>query len=85
MAPDLETVFLLSAPEHAHVSSTLVRQIADDPAERAIVESINRVAHALRMRTVAEYVSTPQMLETLRELGVDYALGSLIGEPTPID
>lgn len=26
--PELETVFLLPAPEHAHVSSTLVRQIA---------------------------------------------------------
>jgi len=28
LAPWLETVLLLSAPEHAHVSSTLVRQIA---------------------------------------------------------
>jgi pantetheine-phosphate adenylyltransferase len=28
LAPWLDTVFLLSAPEHAHVSSTLVRQIA---------------------------------------------------------
>ena len=28
MAPELETVLLLSSPEHAHVSSTLVRQIA---------------------------------------------------------
>jgi pantetheine-phosphate adenylyltransferase len=28
LAPELETVFLLPAPAHAHVSSTLVRQIA---------------------------------------------------------
>lgn len=28
MVPEVETVLLLSAPEHAHVSSTLVRQIA---------------------------------------------------------
>lgn len=28
MAPELDTVMLLSSPEHAHVSSTLVRQIA---------------------------------------------------------
>ena len=28
LAPDIETVFLLPAPELAHVSSTLVRQIA---------------------------------------------------------
>ena len=28
MAPEVETVLLLSAPEHGHISSTLVRQIA---------------------------------------------------------
>ncbi len=28
MLPEVETVLLLSAPEHAHISSTLVRQIA---------------------------------------------------------
>ena len=28
MAPDLETVLLLASPEHSHISSTLVRQIA---------------------------------------------------------
>lgn len=28
MAPDVETVLLVPAPEHAHISSTLVRQIA---------------------------------------------------------
>jgi len=28
MAPDLDTVVLLAAPDHAHVSSTLVRQVA---------------------------------------------------------
>lgn len=29
LAPDVETVFLTSAPEHAHISSTLVRQVAE--------------------------------------------------------
>jgi pantetheine-phosphate adenylyltransferase len=28
LAPDVETVLLVPAPEHAHISSTLVRQIA---------------------------------------------------------
>ncbi|MCA9001111.1 MAG: pantetheine-phosphate adenylyltransferase [Planctomycetes bacterium] len=28
MAPEIETVLLISAPEHSHISSTLVRQIA---------------------------------------------------------
>ncbi len=29
MRPEVETVLLISAPEHAHISSTLVRQIAN--------------------------------------------------------
>jgi pantetheine-phosphate adenylyltransferase len=29
MAPEIETVFLAASPEHAHISSTLVRQIAE--------------------------------------------------------
>jgi pantetheine-phosphate adenylyltransferase len=29
LAPGIETVLLASSPEHAHISSTLVRQIAD--------------------------------------------------------
>ena len=29
LAPELGTVFLPSAPEHAHISSTLVRQVAE--------------------------------------------------------
>ncbi len=28
MAPDIDTVFLMSAPDHAHLSSSLVREIA---------------------------------------------------------
>lgn len=29
MAPDLETIILISSPEHVHISSTLVRQVAE--------------------------------------------------------
>ena len=47
--PDLETVFLLPDPEHAHVSSTLVRQIARLGGDvSALVPG--PVAEALRQR-----------------------------------
>jgi pantetheine-phosphate adenylyltransferase len=49
MAAELETVFLPSAPEHAHVSSTLVRQVAEmgGPVELFVPAP---VARALRER-----------------------------------
>ena len=42
--------------DYLKIDGTLIRNIAEDPADRAVVESINRVAHALGMRTVAEHV-----------------------------
>ena len=29
MAPELDTVILISSPEHVHISSTLVRQVSE--------------------------------------------------------
>jgi pantetheine-phosphate adenylyltransferase len=47
LAPELETVFLASAPEHVHISSTLVRQVAAMGGPlRAFVP--DEVARALR-------------------------------------
>jgi pantetheine-phosphate adenylyltransferase len=44
MAPGLETVVLLAAPEHAHVSSTLVRQVArmGGPVESFVPPAVAR-------------------------------------------
>lgn len=52
MASELETVFLPSSPEHAHISSTLVRQVAEmgGPVELFVPEC---VARALRERRAA--------------------------------
>jgi pantetheine-phosphate adenylyltransferase len=49
MAPALDTVVLAAAPEHVHVSSTLVRQVAEmgGPLESFVPPS---VARALRER-----------------------------------
>ena len=49
MAADVETVFLASAPEHTHISSTLVRQVAEmgGPLELFVPPA---VARALRER-----------------------------------
>ena len=49
LAPQIETVLLASAPEHAHISSTLVRQIAEMGGElSAFVPPA--IAHSLRSR-----------------------------------
>lgn len=41
------------------------------------------LAHDLGARVVAEGVETPDQVQILRSLGVDYLQGFLLGEPRP--
>lgn len=45
MAPDIETVFMASDPEHGHISSTLVRQVTEmgGPLETFVPPAVIRV------------------------------------------
>ena len=54
-----------------------------EPAHRAMVEAINHLGHALGMNTIAEFAATPEIVEMLRDMGVDYAQGYATGAPKP--
>ena len=58
---------------------------ADSAVDRAILRSVIGIARALGKRTVAEFVTDEGALSVVRELGVDYAQGYLIGEPVPFE
>ncbi|MGN2392215.1 EAL domain-containing protein [Pelomicrobium sp. G1] len=66
------------------IDGSFIRDLATNPVDYAIVEAINRIAHLLGMKTVAEFVTDRVTLEKLRELQVDYAQGDLIGAPEPL-
>ncbi|MEM7251416.1 MAG: EAL domain-containing protein [Pseudomonadota bacterium] len=61
-----------------------IADIHCDPVNHSIVRSINDVGHLMGKRTVAEFVDTPEILETLRQIGVDYAQGFAIAKPRPL-
>jgi EAL domain-containing protein (putative c-di-GMP-specific phosphodiesterase class I) len=46
---------------------------------------MNDIGHSLGLRTVAEYVESPMLLEALREIGVDYAQGYAVHKPCRLD
>jgi PAS domain S-box-containing protein len=62
-----------------------VRYLAIDPSDQKIVKSIIAVAQNFGVQTIAEGVEHQTTLDLLRELGVDFAQGFLIGEPKPIE
>lgn len=65
------------------IDGHFVRNMVDDPVDRAMVASINQVGHLMGMRTVAEFVEDEQLVEALKEIGIDYAQGYCIAKPTP--
>jgi diguanylate cyclase (GGDEF)-like protein/PAS domain S-box-containing protein len=71
--------------DYLKIDGSLVRNLARDPRDLAMVRAINEVGHAMGLRTVAEWVEDPLCLARVKEIGVDYAQGYAIGEPSLID
>jgi len=55
------------------------------PVNRHVIEAIVTLARGMGQKTVAEGVETEATLQTIRELGVDYAQGYHFARPAPAD
>jgi len=79
-------MYLKHFPAHyLKIDMEFVRHVSHDATDQQIVQSITGIAHALGKHTIAEGVEDADTLQALRELGVDYAQGYLLGRPEPID
>ena len=65
------------------IDGSFVKDMLDDPSDRALVESINHIGHLMGLTTIAEFVETPAIIDAFCEIGVDYAQGYVIGRPQP--
>ncbi|MCB1743842.1 MAG: EAL domain-containing protein [Gammaproteobacteria bacterium] len=65
------------------IDGMFVKDIVDDPIDMALVNSINEIGHVMGKRTIAERVENEAVLNRLRQMGVDYVQGYLIGKPRP--
>jgi diguanylate cyclase (GGDEF)-like protein len=66
------------------IAGEFVRQLDTDRVDRALVSAVVGVAGELGMRTVAEHVDRPELVDRLRELGVDDGQGFHLGRPRPL-
>ncbi|CAN5730569.1 hypothetical protein BH11PSE12_BH11PSE12_25590 [soil metagenome] len=71
--------------DYLKIDGQFVKDMANDAVDRAMVRSINEIAHLTGKITIAEFVEDGNILASLRELGVDFAQGYHIGRPAPID
>ena len=69
--------------DYLKIDGSFVKDMLDDPIDRAMVESINHIGHVMGKKTIAEFVENTQTLEALRSIGVDYGQGFGIAKPVP--
>ncbi len=70
--------------DYLKIDREFVRDIARNAASRRVVEAVVGLASGFGLKTVAEGVEDERTLALLRELGVDYGQGFLIGRPAPL-
>ncbi|MEK6277792.1 MAG: EAL domain-containing protein [Actinomycetota bacterium] len=63
------------------IDVSFVRGMAEDPADRRIVEAIVSVARRLDLQTIAEGVEDQETFDLLASMGVDFAQGFHLGRP----
>jgi diguanylate cyclase (GGDEF)-like protein/PAS domain S-box-containing protein len=66
------------------IDGMFVKDMLDDPIDFEMVKSINQIGHVMELETIAEFVENEQILDKLREIGIDYAQGYHLGKPQPI-
>ena len=66
------------------IDGEFVRALADSPRDQLLVRSIADLARQLGSETVAEFVGDEPSRRLLREYGVSFAQGYLIGRPMPV-
>ena len=67
------------------IDGMFVRNADTDNDDRAVVESIVRLTHLRNLHSVAEFVTSPAVLQVIRQLGVDYAQGYALHIPEPLE
>ncbi|GAA3912903.1 GGDEF domain-containing phosphodiesterase [Actinoplanes auranticolor] len=67
------------------IDGEYVVDLVRNPEDQVLVRALVQVCQAYGIHTVAEYVQDEATLRMLREMGVDFVQGYLIGRPAPVE
>ena len=66
------------------IHGSFTRDIEESERDRVIIRALAGCARALGVTTIGEFVESPEVAETLRDLGVDCGQGFHFGRPGPL-
>ncbi|MCA9713939.1 MAG: EAL domain-containing protein [Myxococcales bacterium] len=66
------------------IDGSFVKNMREDPLDRAMVESVNHIGHMMGMQTIAEFVGDHETAAALAKIGVDWVQGFGIHRPAPL-
>ena len=67
--------------DYIKIDSSLIRNINIDKNSKIVVQSIVWTAHQLGLKTIAEYVDSKELMEEVKNMGIDFIQGYYIGKP----
>lgn len=77
--------YLKSLPvDYLKIDGGFVKGLASDEIDQAMVEAAHRIGHIMGLKTIAEWVESDAIFDTLRHIGVDYGQGYALGHPRPL-
>jgi len=71
--------------ESLKIDRFFIKAMMDDPNSTTLVQTIISMAHAMRLRVIAEGVETEEQARLLRLLRCDEMQGYLFSKPVPAD
>ena len=70
--------------DYVKIDGKLITDMALDETAVAIVESIHRIAQVMGLKTIAEYVETPDICQQVQHMGIDFMQGYHVDQPVPL-
>ncbi len=71
--------------KYVKIDGSFVRRLTENSIDKAIVESINELVHRLGSYTIAEYVESREIFDTVNAIGIDYVQGHYISKARPLN
>lgn len=67
--------------DYLKIDGGFISNLVNDPVDQTLVRSIAEISKKLGKKTVAEFVTSENIIELLKSYGIDYAQGYYIGKP----